>query len=151
LPAATTIAARSSTVAAAARAEAAPVAPVAPVAQRREPEPAEATPRAAMPSSSTVAAVGANLSKPPAGLEILITTGVWTGDLEELVAQIAKESGWKVGLTTGLKVAPVRISVNATNRSAFELLQDIGAIANGAATIVVSEATRTISVRYPQR
>lgn len=160
-PTATTIAARASTLPVAADdGEAAEAPAPAPAAQRdqaiRAAAPAQAAPaepaaaRAPLPSSSTVA-VGANLTKVPAGLEILISTGVWTGDIEELLTQIAKETGWKVGLSTGLKVAPVRISVNATNRSAFELLQDVGAIANGSATIVVSEASRTLSVRYPQR
>ena len=112
------------------------------------------TPRAAAPAAAApntgVVASGGLLSVPPAGLERLVTVR-WTGDLEELLSHVAQECGWHLGDATGLRVAPVIISINAENRSAFEILRDAGAIAGEAATISVSAQTKTISVRYPQR
>lgn len=107
-------------------------------------------PTTVIPSSSGVVASGGLLSAPPAGLERLITVR-WTGELEELLARVAQESGWKLGERTGLRVAPVIISISAENRSAFDVLRDIGAIAGTSADILVSAPTKTISVRYPQR
>jgi hypothetical protein len=103
-----------------------------------------------IPSSTGVVASGGLLSAPPAGLERLITVR-WTGELEQLLGRVAQESGWRIGNSTGLRVAPVIISISAENRSAFDVLRDIGAIAGTSADIVVSAPTRTISVRYPQR
>lgn len=100
--------------------------------------------------SSGVVASGGLLSTPPAGLEKLISVQ-WTGDLEQLIAKVAKEVGWSVGEYGGLRVAPVIISISADNRSAFDVLRDIGGIAGTSADIRVSGVTRTISVRYPQR
>lgn len=107
-------------------------------------------PTTIIPSSSGVVASGGLLSAPPAGLERIITVR-WTGELEELLARVAQESGWKLGDRTGLRVAPVIISLSAENRSAFDVLRDIGAIAGTSADILVSAPTKTISVRYPQR
>lgn len=103
-----------------------------------------------IPTSSGVVASGGLLSAPPAGLEKLITVR-WTGELEQLLGRVAQESGWKMGESTGLRVAPVIISINAENRSTFDVLRDIGAIAGTSADILVSAPSRTISVRYPQR
>lgn len=103
-----------------------------------------------IPSSTGVVASGGLLSAPPAGLERLITVR-WTGELEQLLTRVAQESGWRLGESTGLRVAPVIISISAENRSSFDILRDIGAIAGASADIVVSAQTRTISVRYPQR
>ena len=129
LPAANTIAARRGTIA---------VEIDAPVAAK------------VIPSSSGVVASGGLLSSPPAGLERLITVR-WTGELEQLLGRVAQESGWSIGQSTGLRVAPVIISISAENRSTFDVLRDIGAIAGTSADIVVSAQSRTISVRYPQR
>jgi len=107
-------------------------------------------PSTVIPSSSGVVASGGLLSAPPAGLERLITVR-WTGELEELLVRVAQESGWKLGDRTGLRVAPVIISLSAENRSVFDVLRDIGAIAGTSADILVSAPTKTISVRYPQR
>lgn len=95
-------------------------------------------------------ASGGLLSKPPAGLEHLITVR-WTGELEELLARVATETGWKLGEHAGMRVAPVIISISAESRSAFDVLRDIGGIAGTSADILVSASTKTISVRYPQR
>ncbi|MFK4705821.1 hypothetical protein ABIC83_002660 [Roseateles asaccharophilus] len=100
--------------------------------------------------SSGVVASGGLLSAPPAGLERLITVR-WTGELEQLLGRVAQEAGWQLGAPTGFRVVPVIISLSADNRSAFDLLRDIGAIAGTSADIVVNEKARTISVRYPQR
>lgn len=103
-----------------------------------------------IPTSSGVVASGGLLSAPPAGLEKLITVR-WTGELEQLLGRVAQESGWKLGEPTGFRVAPVIISINAENRSTFDVLRDIGAIAGTSADILVSAPSRTISIRYPQR
>ncbi|MEJ6002654.1 DotD/TraH family lipoprotein [Paucibacter soli] len=100
--------------------------------------------------SSGVVASGGLLSVPPAGLERLITVR-WTGELEQLLSRVAQEAGWQMGAATGFRVVPVVISISADNRSAFDLLRDIGAIAGTSADILVSESNRTISVRYLQR
>lgn len=102
------------------------------------------------PPSTGVVASGGLLSVPPAGLEKLVTVR-WTGELEQLLAKVSQEVGWAMGEPSGLRVAPVIISISAENRSAFDVLRDIGAIAGTSADIHVSVATRTISVRYPQR
>ena len=107
------------------------------------------TPVVFAPSTGMVAS-GGLLSAPPVGLEKLITVQ-WTGDLEQLIAKVAKEVGWSVGDYSGLRVSPVIISISADNRSAFDVLRDIGGIAGTSADIRVSAVTRTISVRYPQR
>lgn len=103
-----------------------------------------------IPSSTGVVASGGLLSAPPAGLERLVTVR-WTGELEQLLGRLAQETGWKIGPSTGLRVAPVIISINAENRSAFDVLRDIGAVAGTSADIMVTAPTRTIAVRYPQR
>jgi hypothetical protein len=101
-------------------------------------------------SSSGVVASGGLLSVPPAGLEKLITVR-WTGELEQLLLQVSREVGWTVTTPTGFRVVPVIISIQAENRSAFDVLRDIGAIAGTSADIRVSTASRTISVNYPKR
>jgi hypothetical protein len=103
----------------------------------------------ASPSSGVVAS-GGLLSAPPAGLEKLVTVR-WTGELEQLLQRIAEETGWKLAQSTGTRVSPVIISVNADNRSAFDVLRDIGAIAGTSADIVIASNARTFTVRYPQR
>lgn len=108
------------------------------------------TPSTVIANSSGVVASGGLLSVPPPGLERLITVK-WTGELEELLVRVAHESGWKLGARTGLRVAPVIISISAENRSTFDVLRDIGAIAGTSADILVSAPAKTISVRYPQR
>lgn len=100
--------------------------------------------------STGVVASGGLLSAPPPGLERLITVR-WTGELEQVLSRIAAETGWSLAESKGLRVAPVIVSVNAENRSAFDLLRDIGAIAGAAAEIRVSSASRTFTVQYPQR
>lgn len=113
------------------------------------PPPAPAAAVIAAPSTGVVAS-GGLLSAPPPGLERLVTVR-WTGDLEELLSRVAQESGWRLAPATGLRVTPVIISISAENRTAFDVLRDIGAIAGTSADILVSAPTRTISVRYPQR
>lgn len=108
-----------------------------------------ATTLIASPSSGVVAS-GGLLSAPPAGLEKLITVR-WTGELEQLLQRVAEETGWKLAQSTGTRVAPVIISINADNRSAFDVLRDIGAIAGTSADIVIATNARTFTVRYPQR
>jgi hypothetical protein len=103
----------------------------------------------ASPSSGVVAS-GGLLSAPPPGLERLITVR-WTGELEELMRLVAKETGWTLTAPTGLRVAPVIISINAENRSAFDVVRDIGAIAGTSADIAVNAQARTFTVRYPTR
>lgn len=100
--------------------------------------------------SSGVVASGGLLSAPPAGLERLITVR-WTGELEELLRLVAKETGWTLSASTGLRVAPVIISLNAESRSAFDVVRDIGAIAGTSADIAVHAQARTFTVRYPSR
>lgn len=127
-----------------------------PMVVENEPVPvAPATPQlqpgaSIIAGSSGVVASGGLLSAPPAGLERLITVR-WTGELEQLLGRVCQEAGWQLGAPTGFRVVPVIISLSADNRSAFDLLRDIGAIAGTSADIVVNEKTRTISVRYPQR
>ncbi|ART61231.1 hypothetical protein CBP36_19895 (plasmid) [Acidovorax carolinensis] len=111
--------------------------------------PAPAVASITSPSSGVVAS-GGLLSAPPAGLERLVTVR-WTGELEDLLSRIAAECGWSIAQHSGLRVAPVVISISAENRSAFDVLRDIGAIAGSSAEIVVSATSRTLSVRYPQR
>lgn len=146
--------------------ETAPKAPVAAPQQQelREPQPQQSVGAAngsiavekidapavvASPSSGVVAS-GGLLSVPPAGLERLITVR-WTGELEDLIARIAQECGWTVAAPSGFRVSPVVISISAENRSAFDVLRDIGAIAGTSAEIVVSAPTRSMAVRYPNR
>lgn len=93
--------------------------------------------------------VGAALVS-PAGLERPISVR-WTGDIEELVQLIARETGWKWRPRQGVRVSPVVVSINATSRPAFDLLRDIGAIAGQSADVVVSETERSMTVRYPLR
>lgn len=100
--------------------------------------------------STGVVTSGGLLSAPPAGLERLITVR-WTGDLEQLISRVCQEVGWTYVEATGLRVAPVIISISAENRSAFDVLRDIGAIAGAAAEIRVSSDARTVTVRYPKR
>jgi hypothetical protein len=100
--------------------------------------------------STGVVASGGLLSVPPAGLERLVTVR-WTGELEELLSKLAQESGWRLAPSTGLRVSPVVISISAENRSIFDVLRDVGAVAGTSAEILVSSSTRTFTVRYPQR
>lgn len=86
----------------------------------------------------------------PAGLEKPLTLK-WTGDLESLLFIIGKETGWKVNEPTGLRISPVIIALNATNRPAYEVLRDIGAIAGSGADVVISIPNRTLAVAYPAR
>lgn len=148
LPPATTIAARKSFVAVDPDYTPAPKATSTPTAAASAaPASVLGTP---MPTSSGVVVSGGLLSAPPPGLERLMTVR-WTGELEQLLARVAQESGWKLRESSGLRVAPVIISISADNRSAFDILRDIGAIAGQSADIMVSATTKTISVRYPQR
>lgn len=101
-------------------------------------------------TSAGVVASGGLLSAPPPGLERLMTVQ-WTGELEALLSRIATETGWTMGQSRGFRAAPVIVSVNASSRSAFDLLRDIGAIAGASAEIRVSAVSRSIYVQYPQR
>lgn len=100
--------------------------------------------------STGVVASGGLLSVPPQGLERLVTVR-WTGELEELLGKLAQESGWRLAPSTGLRVSPVVISISAENRSIFDVLRDVGAVAGSSAEILVSANSRTFTVRYPQR
>lgn len=95
-------------------------------------------------------ATGAVLSNVPAGMEKLISVQ-WTGDLELLIATVAKEIGWQVAEPSGLRISPVIVSVQAERRMAYELLRDIGAIAGANADVVVTAGNKTIGIRYPKR
>lgn len=107
-------------------------------------------PQSTVSSGAVTSSTGGLLSKPPAGLEKYVTVR-WTGDVEQLVGKIAHQVGWAIEATSGLRVAPVIISINAENRTAFDVLRDIGAIAGTSADIYIMPTTKSISVRYPKR
>lgn len=98
----------------------------------------------------TSRSTGALLSTTPDGLSKLLTVR-WTGDIEDLLARICSEVGWLKGSSSGLRVSPVIISIEAVNAPAYEILRDVGAISGGAADVVVSASAKTISLRYPTR
>lgn len=120
------------------------------VTQQATPQAHPLPPQQIVATNSGVVASGGLLSVPPPGLERLMTVR-WTGDLDQLLSRVAQDAGWKMGESTGFRVVPVIISISADNRSAFDLLRDIGAIAGTSADIMVSTTTRTISVRYLKR
>ena len=90
---------------------------------------------------------GGLLSNSPSGLERRIDLR-WTGELEELVQKIASETGWRYAAPSGFKVSPVVISINAVDQPAYNVLQDIGAIAGTSADVVVTPSKKTLSIRY---
>lgn len=87
----------------------------------------------------------------PAGLEKLLTLKGWTGDLADLVSTIAAETGWQAVASKGLRVVPVIVSINAENKSAYDILIDAGSKAGSSADVVVSSQNKSITVVYQTR
>ncbi|MCZ8256117.1 MAG: DotD/TraH family lipoprotein [Polaromonas sp.] len=90
------------------------------------------------------------LAKTPAGLETKFT-GRYVGELEPLMERLAKAAGWRVLRSEGVRVAPVTVAINATDRSVYQVLRDLGAMVGDSVDIVVSVPDKTFRLRYPNR
>lgn len=115
-----------------------------------------------IPGSVVQPVIGAGssiVSSIPPGLEVRLSTP-WhhsgeatgfTGSLENIVSRVCRETGWAKGSSIGLPIAPIRLSLNADNRPAYEVLDEIGNDVGRSATIRISVEKRTISIEYPVR
>lgn len=70
------------------------------------------------------------------------------GDVEDLVAKISKETGWKKLPSQNKRTGAVLVSLKAEKRTLFDILKDVGASVGSAADLVVSEKNRTITIVY---
>lgn len=81
--------------------------------------------------------------------ELLRTMSVeWTGPIEPIVKTVADRTGYKFAVM-GLKPpVPVVVQVSSVEKSAIDVLRDIGLQAGTRADVVVNADSRTIEVSY---
>lgn len=107
--------------------------------------------------TATAATLSSISPKPPTpvipqkGLKSIIAIAWVEDSLEDLVAQICHEIGWVKGPSVGLPLSPKRVSVYSEDKTAMDILTEVGNQVNRSADIVISEEKRTIYIRYPIR
>lgn len=89
------------------------------------------------------------LSEAPQGLDLVYKRSEWLDDIEAIVSTIAADTGWSYLQPIGSKTATVVVGVNAINKSAYEVLREVGIKSGRAATVMVNVSTRELMVRYP--
>lgn len=91
------------------------------------------------------------ISNAPQGLGRPLSIS-WTEDsAEELVALICRETGWTKGQSVGLPISPKRVTIYSEGKSAYAILQEIGAQLNRSANIVIAPENHSIFLTYPVR
>lgn len=145
----------------------APVASPAPVAQQSAAQPASSSVRVASgeaagryvpsvrPAERITFGFGGMtgpsdfFSSLPPGLSTRITLMGITDDVEGLLDRIARQINWTRAPSTGIKVSPQPLTIEAVDKPAIEVIRDLGGATGRNAEIVVMPGLRTLTVNYP--
>ena len=118
------------------------------VLAQAEADAAQQAPSREVRSSQTVGGqmVQVERDAPPALERVIALT--WTGPVEDLVAKVATEAGYRVEVIGRRPPLPVVASVATTRASLYDVLMDVGHQVGRHASIIVRPSAKEIQVRY---
>lgn len=83
-----------------------------------------------------------------AALSQIVALNELRGSAEEVLDQVCAQINWKRTASTGVRVAPIMISLPAGQRPLLAILKDVGAQLGRNADVVISSDSKSLSISY---